>query len=90
MKKIICILSLFILISCSGVFDGKEIPCTRENWSWVKEKEVEVLEIITSWYNPNENNVYVRELGDDTIRIISSVPQYVLIGLNKGDTIKYD
>ena len=90
MKKIIYILSLFILISCSEVSDKKEIPCARGNWSWVKGKEVKVLGIITSWYNPNENNIYMRELGDDTIRVIPNVPQYILVGLNKGDTIKYD
>ena len=90
MKKIICIFSLFILFGCSGVSDKKEIPCTRESWSWIKGKEVEVIGISTSWYNPNENRTYIRELGDDTVRVISNVPQYVLIGLGKGDTIKYD
>jgi hypothetical protein len=90
MKKIICILGLFVLLGCSGGSNKKEIPCTRESWSWVKGKEVEVLGITTSWYNPNENRTYIRELGDDTIRVIPNVPQYVLIGLNKGDTIKYD
>lgn len=90
MKKIICIFSLSILLGCSRVSDKKEIPCTRESWSWIKGREVEVLGITTSWYNPNENRTYIRELGDDTVRIISNVPQYVLIGLRKGDTIKYD
>lgn len=90
MKRVICIFSLFVLLGCSGVSDKKEISCTRENWFWVKGKEAEVLGIITSWYNPNENSVYVRELGDDTIRVIPNVPQYVLVSLNKGDIIKYD
>lgn len=88
-KKILLILgliALFIITGCSRVEPNRVLPVEKiDSWTWLWNKEVEVIGVHRGWYNDGENRLYVKK--NDTIFVILNVPPFVYYGIDVGDKL---
>jgi hypothetical protein len=88
-KKILSILGLivlFIITGCSRVEPNRVLPVERvDSWTWLWNKDVEVIGVHRGWYFDRETRLYVKK--NDTIFVILNVPPFVCSGIEVGDRL---